>query len=130
MSTITDVRRVLNARACFALVDLQYALRDGRISPEDITIIGLTPDDIRAGHDCIMEGDIDRHSLDKDVRASVAPLARLADERRDNDPHAAIITDTAGRILLSARHLEMARQGRDPMTESEAKALHRRLASS
>lgn len=127
MSLIADVRRTLNARACFALVDLAYALRDGRIQPADLPGQGgdLTVADVQAGHDCIMIAAIDRRGLDDEVRACVVPLVRLAMTRRDNDPDAVLVADLNGRPLLTVRHLDMAREACEPMSDARAQALHR-----
>lgn len=130
MSVVADARRALNARACFALVDLAYALRDGRIGPEMLPAAvgespGLSVEQVQAGHDCIMVLPIERRSLDAEVRACVAPLAILARSLRGNDPDAVVVADRNGRTLLSARHLEYARRASEPMTETQAKALLR-----
>lgn len=130
MSVVADARRALNARACFALVDLAYALRDGRISPEALPAAvgespGLSVAQVQAGHDCIMVLPIERRTLDAEVRACVAPLVLLAQGLRGNDPDAVLVADRDGRTLLSARHLEYARRASEPLSEAQAKALLR-----
>jgi hypothetical protein len=132
MSLVTDVRRALNARACFALVDLAYALRDGRIDEAALPQAseghpGLTREHVQAGHDCIMVLPMERATLDREVRQCVVPLVDLARHLRPNDPDLALVTDAAGKVLLSAHHLEWARRAAEPMTESEAKTIYARL---
>ncbi len=122
MSTVTNARRTLNAWACFALIDLAYALRDGRVAEEALPA-GLTVEAVKKGHDCIMEGPIERKTLDTEVRDCVGPLIVVAHNLKVNDPDTVIVADTAGKPLLTARHLEYARRASEPMSEGQAKAL-------
>lgn len=130
MSFIADARRALNARACFALVDLAYALRDGRIAPDALPALdadspGLSVAQVQAGHDCIMVLPIERRGLDAEVRACVAPLVALAQALGPIGRDHALVCDSSGKPLLTGRHLEYARRAGEPLTEAEAKALLR-----